>query len=204
MFFHESSYPQVFWRLNRNFTGDKIAMARIWENEGTALKKTWKYERKVLLTSKNFKTGSWIAGPLPCTGVLWGQKMKKNKKIKKLPLFKDGCIFFLSNLLSSWRRRFSCYWAILLLLYFAGTHDSMTCHESSDWRRVVTILYFCWLLQTSNPCKRLWSGEDLQIKVEAPLTDPASGIPEAQNLWVHQTIVTVSRLPPFFTMCETF
>lgn len=108
--------------------------------------------------------------------------------------------------------------AILLLLYFAGTHNSMTCHESSDWRRVVTILYFRWLLQISNPCKRLWSGEDLQIEEEAPLTDPASGIPEAQNLWgrpnnrncvkvtsIFHNVWNILKQPGFeATVCEGF
>lgn len=106
--FHESPYPRVFWRLNRNFLQVIRLQWREFEKMKERFLKTWKNERKVLLTSKNLKKGSWIAAPLPCTSVLWGQKMK-NKNRKKLPLFKDGCIFFLSNLLSWPQRRFSCY-----------------------------------------------------------------------------------------------
>lgn len=171
------SWVTVSSGLNRNFLQVIRLQWREFEKMKEWFLKTWKNERKVLLTSKNLKKGSWIAAPLPCTSVLWGQKMK-NKNRKKLPLFKDGCFFFPleSAILATV--------AILLLLYFAGTHNSMTSHESSDWRRVVTKTKF--LLATSN-FKSIKKGFDLvriyKKKTTRLLTDPASGTCEAQNLW---------------------
>ena len=98
----------------------------------------WRNERreKCFLTSKNFKKGAELQAPfhvqVSCEDRKW--KMKKEKKFITL---RRWLPFFLSNILFSPRRRFSC------LLYFAGTHNSMTCQESSDWRRVVTGLNFC-------------------------------------------------------------
>ena len=97
--------------------------------------KKWE-KRKVLFDKQEFQEGSWIAGPCPCTSVLWGQKMKNEKRKKNYHSSKMVAFFPLEPTLLATA-------AIFLLLYFAGTHNSMTCHESSDWRRVVTGLNFC-------------------------------------------------------------
>ena len=102
------SWVTVSSGLNRNFTGDKIAMERIWENEGMVFKKHEKMREKCFWQARIWRRGAELQPPfhvqVSYEDRKWKIKIEKNYHSSKMVAF-----FFLSNLLSWPQRRFSCY-----------------------------------------------------------------------------------------------